>query len=235
MEHSFLDKYSDLDSFLHRLDPRVKIITFFIFIVFIISTTEERIGQLVTYFFLFLFLVFLSQVPILYIFKRSLVILPFVFLISFFNFIYQRFGIFGLFFRSWLAVLVLILLSVTTKFSLLLKGMEKLHLPKILIALSSFMYRYLFVLTDEAMRVQRAWHIRYFGKNKLKQIKIIGNIIGILFVYAYERAERVYQAMCARGFTGQIVTLDELKIGKKEIIFSIIFVGILFIFKFVKY
>jgi len=227
MEHTFLDKYSDLDSFLHRLDPRIKIITFFIFIIFILTTPLNKTSHLLAYLFFLIFLIFLSRIPMLYIFKRSLVILPFIFLISLFNFVYQRFGIFTLIFKSWLAVLVLILLSSTTKFSLLLKGMEKLHLPKILITLSSFMYRYLFVLTDEAMRMQRAWNIRYFGKNKLKQIKIIGNIIGILFVHSYERAERVYQAMCARGFTGQILTLDKLKIGKREIFFSLIFLGIL--------
>lgn len=231
MEHSFLDKYSDLDSFLHRLDPRIKIITFFIFIIFILTTPLNKISHLLAYLFLLIFLIFLSRIPILYIFKRSLVILPFIFLISFFNFFYQRFGIFNLLFKSWLAILVLILLSSTTRFSLLLKGMEKLCLPKILITLSSFMYRYLFVLADEAMRMQRAWHMRYFGKNKLKQIKVIANIIGTLFVHAYERAERVYQAMCARGFTGHILTLDKLKIGKREIFFSLIFLSMLLYLK----
>jgi len=229
MEHSFLDKYSDLDSFLHRLDSRVKIVTFSIFLLFILATPLTEKGRLFAYFLLILFLIFLSRIPILYIFKRSLVILPFVFLLSFFNLLYQRFWILGLIFKSWLAILVLILLSSTTKFSLLLKGMGKLYFPKILLTLSSFMYRYLFLLTDEAMRMQRAWNMRYFGKNRLGQVKIISNLIATLFIRAYERAERVYQAMCARGYNGEIITFDDFKISRKEIIFSFIFLSILFI------
>ncbi len=231
MEHTFLDKYSDLDGFLQRLDPRIKMITFFIFIVFILNVPQERTGELCVYFFLLVFLILLSRVPVLYILKRSLVILPLILLLSFFNFIYKKFGIGVLMFKSWLALLVLILLSSTTKFSLLLKGMEKLYFPKILITLSSFMYRYLFVLTDEAMRMQRAWHIRYFGKNKFRQISILGNVVGTLFIHTYERAERVYQAMCVRGFSGEIITLDRLKIGKRDIGFSILFLGILLYLK----
>ena len=66
----------------------------------------------------------------------------------------------------------------------------------------------------------------------LRQIKIVCNIIGLLFIRAYERGERVYQSMSARGFDGNIITMNELKYTKSDIFFYIIFTGIIVTIKF---
>lgn len=82
-------------------------------------------------------------------------------------------------------------------------------MPKIFIMIMSFMYRYLFLLVDEVQRMQRAKESRSFGKAKhLHTLRTLSNIIGVLFIRSYERAERVYLAMCSRGFHGEIKTLD---------------------------
>jgi cobalt/nickel transport system permease protein len=125
----------------------------------------------------------------------------------------------------------MIILSSTTKFTMFLKGLECLKVPKVLIMILSFMYRYIFVLIDEAERLERAINMRYFGGYYLRQIKIFANIIGLLFIRAYERGERVYQSMVARGFDGKVRTLNTLKLRMTDILFSIVFLGILIIIK----
>ena len=85
----------------------------------------------------------------------------------------------------------------------------------------SFMYRYLFVLVDETMRMKQARDSRNFGGGRLWQIRTIGNMIGTLFIRSYERGERIYAAMVARGFDGQTQTLDCLNFRRADACFGI--------------
>ncbi|MEW6188716.1 MAG: energy-coupling factor transporter transmembrane component T [Actinomycetota bacterium] len=108
--------------------------------------------------------------------------------------------------------------------------MEKLKIPKVMILILSFMYRYIFVLVDEVMRMKRARDSRNFGGHKTWQIKTIGNMIGTLFMRTYERAERVYVAMVSRGFSGEIKTLDNLHLTVRDFCFlSLIILYLIFI------
>jgi cobalt/nickel transport system permease protein len=80
------------------------------------------------------------------------------------------------------------------------------------VATISFMYRYLFVLVDEAMRLQTAREARSVGtgRNVVWRARVLGGMIGSLFIRSYERSERIYAAMLARGFAGEVRTLTEL-------------------------
>ena len=236
MNHAFLDKYSNLNSLIHKLDPRTKTIGFLLFIIFVVTTAPTDYYQFLSYSAIILTVVFLSKVPFSYILKRTLVIIPFVLLIAVFvpfvNKDQNGWVIFwNVVIKSTLAVFATIMLSSTTKFHKLLKGFELLKFPKILIMILSFMYRYIFILVDEAQRMERARNSRYFGGEYLRQVKIICNIIGLLFIRAYERGERVYQSMSARGFDGNIITINKLKYTITDIYFYIIFIGIIMIIK----
>ncbi|RLD10656.1 MAG: cobalt ECF transporter T component CbiQ [Chlamydiae bacterium] len=236
MKHDFLDKYSKLGSVIHKLDPRAKIITFLLFIIFVITTAPHDYLSFAAYAAVISIVVFLSKVPLSYVFKRVLVIIPFVLLVAIFlpfaNKGPEGWTIFwNVMIKSFLAVLATIMLSSTTKFHKLLKGFELLKFPKIMIMMLAFMYRYVFILVDEAHRMERARDSRYFGGEYLRQIKIVCNIIGLLFIRAYERGERVYQSMSARGFDGNIITMNELKYVKSDMIFYIIFTGMILTIK----
>jgi len=242
VKHSFLDQYSDRDSFVHRLDPRTKFITTLVFILAVISTPPTGWQAFVLYLFLITTLILISKVPLFYVFKRSLVILPFVVLVTisvpFFtegevigsyniwlwqvSVTYSGIQIFwNIIARAWLSILSLILLTSTTKFTNLLKGLERLRMPRVMVMLLSFMYRYIFVLVDEVMRMKQARDSRNFGGRRLWQIRTIGSMIGTLFIRSYERGERVYAAMLARGFDGQIRTLSQLKFRQTDAYFGI--------------
>ena len=86
--------------------------------------------------------------------------------------------------------------------------------------LLSFMYRYIFILTDEVLRMKQARDSRSFGGKWRWQIKTVGNMVGTLFLRSYERGERVYAAMAARGFNGHSRTLERLRFGRRDALFA---------------
>ena len=83
------------------------------------------------------------------------------------------------------------------------------------------MYRYIFVLVDEILRMKQARDSRNFGGNRLWQLRTIGNMIGTLFIRSYERGERVYAAMLARGYVGRTRTLNRLNFRLADVYFGI--------------
>ena len=244
MKHSFIDQYSDRDSFIHRLDPRTKLITTLFFILAVVMTPPNRWQAFALYFFLIATLILLSRVPALYVLKRSLAIIPFVALIAISIPLFKEGEVAGSYSlwlwevsvtysglqvftsvlaKAWLSILSLILLTSTTKLANLLRGLEQLRMPRVMVMLLSFMYRYIFVLVDEVMRMKQARDSRNFGGGRLRQIRTIGNMIGTLFIRSYERGERVYVAMLARGFDGQSRTLDRSNFRRRDTYFGINF------------
>jgi cobalt/nickel transport system permease protein len=115
--------------------------------------------------------------------------------------------------KSWLSVLASGLLVMTTPFPTLLSALRALGVPHILTAILSFMYRYLFVLVDEAMRLQTAREARSAGSGGtlLWRVRVLGGMVGSLFIRSYERSERIYAAMLSRGYDGQVHGLSTLQ------------------------
>ena len=240
MKHSFLDKYSDWDSPIHRLDPRGKLVAMLAFIAAVVLMPSVSWLAYGLYFAVIAALILLSKVPLSYIFRRSLVIIPFVLLVAIFIPFFKEgevaaaINLWGwhislthnglrtlaeIMTKSWLSILSLIVLTSTTCYYSLLKGLEQLRTPRVIVMLLSFMYRYLFLLTDEVMRMKQARDSRSFGGKRLWQLKTVGNMIGTLFIRSYERGERVYASMVARGFDGHSRTLDNLHFHRIDAVF----------------
>jgi cobalt/nickel transport system permease protein len=112
--------------------------------------------------------------------------------------------------KSWVSVQAALLLSFTTPFHDLVDGLRELRLPRIIVAIISFMYRYLDVLGDEAARMNRAKASRSAvvagrGGGPVRwRASVTGHMVGSLFLRSYERSERIYAAMQARGFDGEL-------------------------------
>lgn len=112
--------------------------------------------------------------------------------------------------KSWISVQAALLLAFTTPFHDLVDALRQLRLPRIMVAIISFMYRYLAVLADEATRMTRARASRSAaapdgrsGGSVAWRAKVTGSMVGSLFLRSYERSERIYAAMQARGFEGE--------------------------------
>jgi cobalt/nickel transport system permease protein len=106
----------------------------------------------------------------------------------------------GIMMKSTLSLFAMILLSNTTPFTDLLAVLRRIHVPHILITILALMYRYLFVLIDEAERMRRARESRSPGAGRSSRWVAHAGLIGQLFVRSSERAERIYAAMSARGW-----------------------------------
>ena len=106
--------------------------------------------------------------------------------------------------RSLLAVTAVTSLVVTTPFTSILAAMGRLQVPAALVSILTFMYRYLSVLGDELTRMRRAMEARTFQESRLHETMRVASLTGLLFVRAFERAERVQAAMYSRGWDGRV-------------------------------
>ena len=116
--------------------------------------------------------------------------------------------------RSWVSIQMAILLTATTEFPDLIHALRHLKMPAILVALIAFMYRYLFVLSDEVLRLLRARAARSAqipgqkGSSVFWRARVTGNMAGQLFLRSYDRSDRIYNAMLARGYAGEMLTMN---------------------------
>jgi cobalt/nickel transport system permease protein len=255
MQVSTFDRFIQQKSVIHQLDPRVKVVITILFIVSNVLLPDGAWAAFGLGWCLILWINLLANLPITYAFKRSFIALPFalvaitiVFTLpgeAIFSFPLGpwhltasdagliRFG--SIVTRSWLAVQMAILLTGTTQFPDLMHALRHLRVPRLLVAVISFMYRYLFVLAEEARRLLQAREARSarlapgHGLNLQKEggsipwrAKVAGNMVGQLFLRSYERSDRVYNAMLARGYTGHFLTINRHKITPKDCLYGLL-------------
>jgi len=252
MKGSPLGRYSDPGSPIGRLDPRVKIVSALLFILFVVLTPPTQVRQFVAYLVIIMAVIALAKLPPASVLRRSLVILPFVLLVGIFvpflgggetigsyslgplRLSVSRSGLLVLWniaIKAWLSVLAMISLTSTTRLPDLLKGLERLRVPKLLVLLLSFLLRYVPLLADQAARLRRAALARSFDRKGLRGLGVLGNIVGTLFIRTYERGERIYGAMRARGFTGEVRTIGLPRITGRDVLLAASLLGLLVLVK----
>jgi cobalt/nickel transport system permease protein len=111
--------------------------------------------------------------------------------------------------KNGLALMTMIVLAGTTPFPRLLAGLRRLGMPPVLVATLQFMERYRHVLVEEVDRMATARRARTFGRRGVLSWTLLGGLIGLLFLRTFERAERVHDAMIARGWDGTIRSLED--------------------------
>jgi cobalt/nickel transport system permease protein len=235
MNTNAFDRYQQRPSLLHELDPRVKVIVAILFILSNALLPDGAWPAFLVAWAIVLLLTILSRLPLLYTARRALIVLPFLLAAVTLLFTLPgeplaawqlgsrtltisdagliRFASIAI--RSWLSVQMAILLTATTPFPDLMHALQHLRIPAVLVAIIAFMYRYLFVLSEEATRLLRAREARSARAANLKsggtivwRAKIAGQLAGQLFLRSLERSDRVYQAMVARGYDGRLLTLN---------------------------
>ncbi len=220
MRHNFIDRYAVLDSPLHVLEPRTKLLAFTAMIVAVLCIPIAHGSMFIAYFFAVAILMGISQVPLNYIVGRTLVILPFIVLASLAVPWNGYMGLAMLFVRAILCLILLILLTNTTRFVELLRGLRKLGCPQILVMNLSFLYRYLFVLTEEAMRMKQARDCRRVGRAPFRrEVKILSSMLGTLLIRSFERAERMHYAMLSRGYAGDFPVVSPKRFSWHDLVF----------------
>jgi cobalt/nickel transport system permease protein len=108
--------------------------------------------------------------------------------------------------KATLSVLAATLLAATTEPRALLRGLERLRLPQVLVQILMFMIRYADVVGGELRRMRVARESRGFRARHLGALRVLGPAAASLFIRSYERGERVHLAMLSRGYTGRLPT-----------------------------
>ena len=248
MHHIHIDRFPGLSSPVHRIDPRVKLISVLAFIILVVLTPEGYFLSFALDFCAVWAVIFISQVPSSYILKRSLTIIPFAFAISFFvpfitpGPVLREFTI-GNFFdftvtstglikfvslglKSFISFFAVITLVSSTRFGDLMWAAGKVGLPSKLVVIMSFMYRYMFILIDDASHMLLARNLRSSKKRRNPLLLASGGIIGALWVRSFEHSDKLYYAMILRGYSGHPATLNEKHLRAHDIVLSAIFIGI---------
>ena len=225
----FIERYQAGSSLVHNTDARLKLL---LTLAYVFAATLTPVGHWLAFGLLAAPLavaVAVARLPALLVLRRSALALPFIVVavpLLFTQegdtlFTLQPFGwtasqegleaVLTILTKSGLSVIAAIILTATTPALELLRAMRALAVPHILVATVSFMYRYLFVIADEAQRLLRARDSRSArlegrkcGGSMWWRAGVLGHMVGSLFLRSYERSERVYAAMQARGYDGEL-------------------------------
>ena len=228
----YIDTLSYKNTFIHRLDPRTKVIATLAFVVTVVSFSKYAITGLIP-FFLFPVLMFaLGDIPVWFILRKVLVVSVFAVFVGMFNplfdnrIMYSFYGIqvsggwvsfLSIILKFLLTISAALLLIATTSFPGICHALRKLGVPELFICQLLFLYRYIFVLMEEAMRMVRAREMRSFGARG-QGLRTFVSLIGTLFLRTIERAERIYQAMLSRGFTGTMHVAKAYRFGGSDLV-----------------
>ncbi|MCI0474779.1 MAG: cobalt ECF transporter T component CbiQ, partial [Anaerolineales bacterium] len=190
-------------------------------LAFIVTASLTPVGAWAAYILLLALVLsveMLSELGIRYVLKRAFLAAPFVlaalpliftvpgtpiaaFTIGAWTFTISMEGVervLSIAFKSWVSVQMAIVLAATTPFPELLSAMRALRIPKLLVAIFGLMWRYLFVLVDEAMRLLRARAARSGASREagrahggpiLWRARVTGGMAGNLLVRSFERGD----------------------------------------------
>lgn len=231
--HVLREPYMAGNSLVHRLDPRLKLLGALGYILVVSALPQGAWKALGALALLAAGVVALARLPIGALLKRVGLALPFVGLAALsvpfvregmplvswewgpVHVAITREGVMAtgmILAKAWLSLWISVLLVATTPLPALFQGLWLLRVPPLLCTIFMFMIRYLYVFAEEAARLQTARAARSAGRGRsvFWRARVLGHMIGSLFLRSLARAERVYKAMLARGYAGEPRWLESL-------------------------
>lgn len=214
----YLDALSTQSTFIHRLNPCVKLITTLSFIIAVTSFSKYEITALFPFFLFPVILFSLGNLPTAPILKRLLVVAPFILFIGIFNPLFDHTPIMkigsvvitggwvsfcSITIRLCLTITAALILVATTGIDAIGVALLKIGVPRIIVIQLLFMYRYLHVLVEEFIRTITAYSLRSFHGEGVR-FRAWGSLLGQLLIRSIDRANRIYQSMLCRGFDGEV-------------------------------
>lgn len=213
---------------LHRLDPRAKILSGLLLILAVVLTPPVRGLEFALLTALLLATSRIARAPLSWVLARAALVLPVAGGIALFAPLAASGGSFfssdlvaawggggwivawSIISKAWLSTLVTVVLSGTTPTPQLIRGLESLKVPDVFIALASFTYRYVDVFGAQVRSMRTALESRAPTMRRAGRWRLYGNLAGSLFTRAFDRGERIHQAMLSRGFTGALPSAETL-------------------------
>ncbi len=223
-----LDDLAGKETTIHRLHPITKLLTTIVYLTVVVSFGRYEISSLLSFIFYPVVIFLLAELPVVPILKRLLLVEPFIIGIGILNPLFNHHtmalgGIvisrgwvifLSIFIKCGLTVTVSILLIATTGIDKLAVALRMLKVPKIFVLQLLLTYRYISVLIEEVSRMMRAYFLRAPGQKGIHR-NVWGSFAGQLILRTFDRAQRVYQSMNMRGFTGEYNTgnIEKLRIS----------------------
>lgn len=230
-----LDRLAAQNTSVHRLDPRAKVVTTLAFLVCVVSFGKYQVLAMLPFVIFPIALATEGDLPLGYLARKLFIVAPFAVVVGMFNPLLDRavmvqIGSFGLS-GGWISFAsILLRFALTTSAALVLIGttsfngvcmaLERLGAPDVFATQLLFLYRYIFVLGEEAMSMARARALRSFGGRGMG-MHVYGLMLGHLLLRTYDRAQRVYLAMLSRGFDGQIRVMRRSRPGARDVVFTL--------------
>jgi len=242
----YLDTLAGQDTGIHRLDPRAKLITTLLYVVTVVSFGKYELANLLPFAVYPLVLAFAGGVPPGFVARKLAIVSPFIILIGIFNPLFDReillqlgplavsggwVSFTSLLLRATLTLSAVMLLLATTGLSGIAAAMEKLGVPRVFTVQLLFLYRYIFVLAEEALRLTRARALRSFGK-KGSGFRPYASLLAHLLLRTLDRAERIHQAMLSRGFDGVVRLRRPMSFGLRDTLFLLVWTAAFAVMRF---
>ncbi len=240
-----LDRLSRLDTRVHRIDPRAKVVTTAVYIVCVVSYGKYDLLGLLPFAVFPVVLATEGGLPLRFIGRLLLVVSPFALLVGAFNPVFDRevvaqvgaWGVTGgwvsyasIVLRFLLTAGAALVLTATTSFTGICLALQKLKVPDVMVTQLLLLFRYIFVLGDEASRMAQARRLRSFGRRGMDW-RVYGQMLGQLLLRAFARAQRIYLAMKCRGFDGEIRVAQRLRFGAADLAFVLAWSAVFILFR----
>jgi len=206
-------------SLIHSAAPHHKLLALLAFMLLVVATPAHWFGALAAYAVALFVVIGLSRVPLIYLAKRMLIEVPFVLFAVLMPFVasgprVEMLGLslssagllaaWGLLVKGSFGVLASLTLAATTEPVDVLRGLQRLRMPDLIVQIMGFMIRYLDVVTGELARMVVAMRSRGCDPRYPRHWPTLARSLGALFIRSYERGERVHLAMLSRGYTGTL-------------------------------
>ncbi len=207
------------NSRVHALEAHVKVAAMLVFVLAVVATPREAFWAFGIQAVLLVVVAGAATIPVGFVLRRLLVLIPFVLFALFLPFlgagprtevlgvglsIEGLWGAWTILAKATLGVTASIVMAATTEVPDILLGLDRLRVPRLITAIAGFMIRYLDVVLGEMHRMRIAMRSRGYDPRWIWQGRALATSAGALFIRSYERGERVYQAMVARGYEGQM-------------------------------
>ena len=222
MRHTVVEEWSRGASFLHRRSPLAKLLPLAVFLV-VLASAHSHVPELAVGLVLLLAAGFLAaRLPLLGAFGRCAAVLPFTAMFALISWLAGDPGrAIELTLKSYLSALAVLLLVGTTPLPELVRNLELIKVPRFLLTVVQFLYRYLFVVLDEAAHMREAAAARG-GMT----FRAAAGALAVLFARSYSRAEGIHRAMTARGFDGRFHPLSAQSFTARDSIFTTVAVAL---------
>lgn len=243
----WLDQFSRKDTPVHRLDPRAKVVATLVFIVCVMSLGKYDLVSLAPFALFPIVLIADSEMPLDELGRRLLIAAPFALMVGVFNPFLDRtvvahigpvpvttgmLSYASIIARFLLTTSVALILVAVTGMTRVCAAIERLGAPRVFATQLLFMYRYLFVLAEEVMRIARARSLRSFD-GRGTGMRVYGSILGHLLLRTLDRAKRIFDAMQCRGYDGRIRTRTQLSMRGSDWLFLSGWSAAFLLFRFV--